>query len=113
MARIIYQNANIVALNEQMVTMQDGSTRRKLEIQLTENTKDGMLIIGGIEAWDDSIDKLDLTQGATFAEIHCVVRSRYKDGRWWWSVQAYKSVKEAPQGASNEQSNEGGDPFGI
>ena len=112
MARIIYQNASIVALNEQEVKMMDGSTRRKLEIQLTENTKDGMLIIGGIEAWDESIDKMSLCQGATYAEIHCAVRSRYKDGKWWWSVQAYKAVKDA-SAASVEQKSEGGDPFTV
>lgn len=113
MAKVIYQNASVVALNETEVKMMDGSTRRKLEIQLTENTSDGMLIVGGIEAWDDSIEKMDLKQGLTYAEIHCKVASRYKDGKWWWRVQAYKAVKDAPA-ASNEPKNEGGqDPFEV
>lgn len=94
MAKLIYQNASIVALNEVAVKMNSGEERRKLEIQLVENTKDGMLLVGGIEAWDDSIDKMALIQGQTYAEIHCIARSRYKDGKWWWSVQAYKAVKD-------------------
>lgn len=111
MARVIYQNATIVALNESEVKMQNGDTRKKMEIQLTEDSRDGVLIIGGIEAWDDSIEKMQLVQGQTYAEIHCILRSRFKDGRWWWSVQAYKAVKDAP---SNEPKNEGGqDPFGA
>ena len=31
--------------------------------------------------------------GVTYDEIHCRVASRYKDGKWWWSVTAYKAVK--------------------
>lgn len=106
MARIIYQNASVVALNVTEVKMGDGSTRVKQEIQLTENTSDGMLIVGGIEAWDDSIEKMGLAQGVTYAEIHCKVASRYKDGKWWWRVQAYKAVKDAPAAASVEPKNE-------
>lgn len=106
MARVIYQNASIVALNEQTIKMNDGRERRKLEIQLTENTKDGLLLIGGIEAWDDSIEEMGLIQGATYSEIHCAVRSRYKDGKWWWSVQAYKAVKDSASVQSNKEEAE-------
>lgn len=94
MASVIYKNASIIALDEQTL-MIGGQERRKQLIQLTEQTRDGMMIVGGIEAWDDSIEKMALTQGATFAEIHCRVTSRFKDGKWWWSVQAYKAVKES------------------
>ena len=108
MATIIYKNASIVALNEEALTI-GNQERKKQSIQLTENTRDGMLIVGGIEAWDDSIEKMGLVVGATYAEIHCRVASRYKDGKWWWSVQAYKAVKDANE--EQTKAEEGADPF--
>ena len=49
MASVIYKNASIIALDEQTLTI-GGQERRKQLIQLTEQTRDGMMIVGGIEA---------------------------------------------------------------
>lgn len=86
------KNTSIVALDEQTMQMKNGDTRRKQEITCTEQTRDGMLVIGGIEAWDNTIDKMGLFVGQQLEELKLRVTARSANGKWWWSVQAYAAT---------------------
>lgn len=89
---VTIKNTRIVALDYQTMQMKNGDTRRKLEITCTEQTRDGMLLVGGIEAWDDTIDKMGLHIGMQLDELKLRVSSRSANGKWWWSVQAYAAI---------------------
>lgn len=86
------KNTSIVALDEQTMQMKNGDTRRKQEITCTEQTRDGMLLVGGIEAWDETIDKMGLFVGQQLEELKLRVTVRSANGKWWWSVQAYAAT---------------------
>ena len=100
------KNTSIVALDEQTMQMRNGDTRRKLEITCTEQTRDGMLLVGGIEVWDDTIDKMGLFVGQQLEELKLRVTSRSANGKWWWSVQAYAAIP-----STNNQQQEDAQAF--
>ena len=93
MAKVVFQNAMVVAEATQEIKGNAG-LRRKQEIQITTKGRDGVMLVGGIEVWDDCINDMQLVQGVQLAELHCNVKSDFSGGRWWWSVQAYKAVRE-------------------
>lgn len=100
------KNTSIVALDEQTMQTKNGDIRRKLEITCTEQTRDGLLLVGGIEAWDDTIDKMGLFIGQQLEELKLRVTARAANGKWWWSVQAYAAIP-----SSNNQQQEGAQAF--
>jgi hypothetical protein len=114
MAKLVFQNTAVVAAEVENLQI-GGFDRRKQHLQITDNSRDGVLIVGGIVVWDDDIERLSLTPGTQLEELDCRAVSRMsKDGRWYWEVTAYKAVRpgqsQAPS-ASVQPKSEGGDPF--
>lgn len=91
MKAIKIENATIVGLTKETVTMQSGETRNKQQVLFTENTANGVQL-HGCSVWDENIEKLDLQQGETYA-VQCKLVGRQWGGRFNYELIAFDAQK--------------------
>ena len=95
MKAIEIENASVVGLQNEQVTMQSGDKRDKQVVLFTENTSDGVKL-HGCTVWDDNIGKLALRQGWT-GTLSCRLVGRQWGGRFNYELVAFKAVENEPK----------------
>lgn len=94
------QNASVIGLQNETITMQSGEARKKQTAYLSVNTSRGVEM-HGVEVWDDNIDKLNLQQGEQVT-LSCRLVGRQWGGRWSYNLIAYKADRVDAQQAEKE-----------
>lgn len=90
---VVIENASVVGLANEQVTMQNGDQRQKQIVTLCVNSGRGVELYGA-EVWDDSVEKFALQIGETVA-VSCRLVGRLNNGRWFYNLVAFNVGRDA------------------
>ena len=105
MAKVVFEQATIMGLQLDTVTMRNtGEQRTKLSVLFTDKS----MTLHGAQVWgQDKVTELALVQGKKY-NLSCSLQPRQFGGEVIYSLQVYKAE---PVSEETPRAEEGADPF--
>lgn len=104
MAKVVFEQASVVGLQVETITMRNGEQRTKQTILFTDKQ---MTLYSAVAWGQDKVTELALEQGKSY-NLSCALQPRKLGSEIIYSLQAYKAE---PISEEQSKAEEGGDPF--